>query len=388
MDGYNENDFDSLDIYDFSWEGIDESLATNEISHLNSMILNVANLVDHMCYNSDFSNTSTAYNQLRDQEIGRNSWIQEFYFANQGTYEKCMKGDKPSWYHELSLEKQKKFDLGLSYQKDASQLVKPLDQMMLLMMKIPLLESYRIVRLTMTLDDMGFDDSFWEQINSDLVSVSDLLNKPDSSIETRSKEYYRQNHGKISETDLLDGYQIARRKDYITAFQAFCARAQDSFRVNEAGHFSVDLNMVLLVRTLDQYTSKVAEAMKENIQSSLENCIEECNKLEAVLTSRNEKLENDLFRSTVTALDSLNTELKDYCDLALTVYKRYKDGDNDAPFVFLKKPVANSSIRPKYGFEAVTADPMDSGSRYEKMYVSAANALTSHCLEFSQYSGK
>ena len=41
MDGYNENDFDSLDIYDFSWEGIDESLATNEISHLNSMILNV-----------------------------------------------------------------------------------------------------------------------------------------------------------------------------------------------------------------------------------------------------------------------------------------------------------------------------------------------------------
>ena len=215
MDGYNENDFDSLDIYDFSWEGIDESLATNEISHLNSMILNVANLVDHMCYNSDFSNTSTAYNQLRDQEIGRN---------------------KPTWYHELSLEKQKKFDLGLSYQKDASQLVKPLDQMMLLMMKIPLLESYRIVRLTMTLDDMGFDDSFWEQINSDLVSVSDLLNKPDSSIETRSKEYYRQNHGKISETDLLDGYQIARRKDYITAFQSFCARAQDSFRVNEAGH--------------------------------------------------------------------------------------------------------------------------------------------------------
>lgn len=389
MTEYNEYDFTGEDagIYDFSWENVTESLAAGELANLNNMMFNVANLVEHMCYNSDYSNTSVAFADLRDKEIGRNSWIQEYYYANQGTFEKCMKGDKPSWYHELSLDKQKTFDLALSYQKDASQLVKPLDQMMLLMFKVPLLDSYRVVRLTMTLDDMGFDDEYWEKINTDLIAVSDMLNKTDSALEMSCKQYYKENHGKVSNNDLLDGYRIARRKDYITSFKAFCARAQDSFRVNEAGHFSVDLNAVLLVRTLDQYTSKVAEALKENIQSTLEGCLDECSKLDAVLKSRDEKLETDLFRTTITALDTLNTAIKDYCDLALTVYKRYKDGDNDAPFVFMKKPSANSSIRPKYGFEPVTNDPLDNGSRYEKMYVSAANALTQHCLEFSQYTG-
>lgn len=382
-----EIEFTEADIYDFSWENVDESLAHSELAHLNGMILNLANLIDHMCYNSDYSNTAEAYVALRDREIGRNSWIQEFYYANQGTFEKCMKGDKPAWYHDLSMEKRKKFDLALTYQKECSHLVKPLDQMMLLMFKVPLLHSYRIVRLTMTLDEMGFDDSFREKINTDLIAVSDMLNKTDSALATKSREYAKQHRGKVITPDVLEGYQDARRKDYILSFKAFCPRSQDSFRVNEAGHFSVDLNMVLLARTLDQYTKKVAEAMKEDIQGSLENCLEECGKLEAVLKSRNEKLETDLFKTTVTALDTLNTVIKDYCDLALTAYKRYKSRDDEAPFVFLKQPSANSGIRPKYGFQAVTDDPLDNGSKYEKMYVSAANALSMHCLEFSQYTG-
>ena len=97
-----------------------------------------------------------------------------------------------------------------------------------------------------------------------------------------------------------------------------------------------------------------------------------------------EEVERVIFTSGCTA--SLNTVIKDYCDLALKVYKRYKDRDIEAPFCFLRKPGANSAIRPKYGFEPVDADPLDSGSRYEKMYLSAANALSMHCLEFSQYS--
>ncbi len=383
-----EYDFTESGIYDFSWESVEESVAQSEIANLNGMILNVANLVEHMCYNSDYLNTIVAYADLRDKEIGRNSWIQEFYFANQGTFEKCMKGDKPSWYHELSLEKKQKFDLALTYQKDAAQLVKPLDQMMLLMMKVPMLYSYRIVRLTMTLDDMGFDDDFREKLNTDLVAVSDMLNKTNSAIENKSSHFYNDNRGKYSDAEMADRYRTARKDDYILTFKTFFPKAQDSFRVNEAGHFNVDLNMVLLARTLDQYTAKVAEAMKENIQSDLEYCLTECGKIEAVLKSRGEKLETDLFRSTVTALDSLNTVMKDYCDLALTVFKRYKDRDVEAPFCFLRKPGANSAIRPKYGFEPVDSDPLDSGSRYEKMYLSAANALSMHCLEFSQYSGK
>ena len=383
-----EYDFTEAGIYDFSWESVEESVAQSEIDHFNGMILNVANLVDHMVYNSDYVNTMGADADLRDKEIGRNSWIQEFYFANQSTFEKCLKGDKPSWYHELSLEKKQKFDLALTYQKDAGQLVKPLDQLMLLMMKVPMLYSYRIVRLTMTLDDMGFDDDFREKVNTDLVAVSDMLNKTDSAIENKSRHFYNENRGRYSDAEMADRYRTARKDDYLLAFKTFFPKAQDSFCVNAAGHFSVDLTMVLLARTLDQYTAKVAEALKENIQSDLEYCLTECGKIEVVLKSRSEKLETDLFRSTASALESLNKVIKDYCDLALTVIKRYKDRDIETPFGFMRKPGVNSAIRPKYGFEPVDSDPMDVGSRYEKMYLSAANALSMHCLEFSQYSGK
>ena len=94
MTEYNEYDFTGEDagIYDFSWENVTESLAAGELANLNNMMFNVANLVEHMCYNSDYSNTSVAFADLRDKEIGRNSWIQESYYAHQGTFEKCMRG--------------------------------------------------------------------------------------------------------------------------------------------------------------------------------------------------------------------------------------------------------------------------------------------------------
>ena len=230
------------DLYPFSWEKVNEDVANAEIQAMTSAIFNVSKLVSHMCTGNDYENTAVAYQKLWTQQLGRTSWVQEYYYANRDTFEKYLRGDsRPTEYHSYSYEKKKAFDFGLDLQKDASQLSKPIDQMISLMRNIPLLSTFRIVRLTMTLDENGFDQEFFDMMNNDLEDVSDLLNKTleglDRTCAQNAKQFLKDNRGKMSDDDLQDRYLDARRKDYISAFKAYCAKSVYDFRPDEHGRF-------------------------------------------------------------------------------------------------------------------------------------------------------
>lgn len=384
---------DGVDIYDFSWRTMNRTMVEAESSGFSSAVHKAAQKVRDLCISNSYDETANEFNNVCRNLLGRNSWIQQYYYANEKTFAPYMKNDsRPSGFYDMSGEDQIAFDYGLKCQKDASACCKPLDQLQLLMITVPLKSTFRLVRATINLDDAGFDEPLYKQIDDDVREIAVFVNKNWDSFErisnSASERFYKENKGRMSPSDLQAGYRKARLRDYKTTFEAYCVKASKDFKCNDYCTFSMDLNYYACMLVIDEYMKDVAEIVKSDFGEKLENSIKESQKLAAVFNSRMAKCKEDAFIMSMTAAETLNYAIGEFCQLGLDIFNNYKSLISAAPYCFMKKLPSSDSLNSKYGLKPMSGDPLSEGTHYAPLISSAASALTQHCRDFVYSHGR
>ena len=389
----NFQDSEGADIYDFSWDIMTEDVVNAEISYMNQQIYKVTKLIPGVTSENNYLATAKEYGDLMNTQLGRNSPVQQYYYANQSYFSPYMKSDsKPSGFYDMPVEKQKLFNFALACQRDAAQTCQPLDQMRMLMLKVPLFHAFKITQATMLLDDAGFNEDLYDETNTYIKEIAQHVSRNQTwmknACDRESERYFKENYGKMSPNDLNPGYRKARLRDYKITFEAYCNHATEYFTCNDYCVYSVNLQYLMCMQVIDEYMEVVAEALKDDIISKLENCMAESKKLGAVIISRHEKCTTDIFRSVTTALEGLNNEIYSYCEYALNVANNYKNLISAAPYCFMKKPPACDNLPMQHGFKQFRSDPLSSGTNYREIIASAQDALTRHCRDYVYSQGR
>ncbi len=384
---------DVADVNDFSWNVMTKKNVDAESNGFCSAVNKVTQLIHEMYTNNDYNKTAIEVSNLCNGYLGRRSWIQEFYYANQSTFASLMRGDsKPSWFFDMTPQDQIAFDYGLKCQKAAAECCKPLDQIWLLLMGFPLQSVFQLVRATINLDDAGFDEDLYKQVDDDIRQVSAFINKDWDSLEritnAASEYYYKQNQGKLSPRDLQTGYRKARLKDYRNTFQTYYPQANRDFTSNDYCTFSTSLNYYVCMQVVDEYMKAVAKVLKEDLDAKLENCIKESKKLTVVINSRMGKFQEEAFNASMTAVEALNQALCEISEMALNMCKNYKGLISAAPYCFMKKPPSSESLNSKYSLKPMGGNPLSDGTQYAPLISAASSALTQHCRDFVYSHGR
>lgn len=380
----NFEDGESADIYDFSWEGNTEEVVNAEIADMSSAIYKVAKLIKYLIVNNNYKETARECSQLLNNYVGRNCWIQEFYYANQKDFEPYMRSnEKPKGYYDWSEKKRSAFDLGLKCQRDAAWACKPFDDISLLLRKVPLESAFKMMQGTIILGDAGFDEEQYSEIDKIVGELNEFFGRDWPRLEDiadrNASKYYKENYGKISPNSLEAGYRKERLNDYRTAFRGYSQMAGRYFKVNDQCVCGADLNFLMCLSTVDDYMWTVAKALKENIDTIFEQCLEDSKKLAAVLVSRNEKCSTDIFKAAVQSIEALNHEIYDFCELGLNMCKNYRGRISAAPYCFMKYPPACNNINRTFGFVGINTDPLESGSKYALLMGQAQEAISLQC---------
>ena len=373
-------DVGSSDIY--YWENYDAGWVNNEIANLIARINNVDDDVEGMVYNNDYESTAEAFGNLWMNDLSSSGWISYFYNVNKDNFEPFIaKKSYPSWYGTAQPDAKLKYDQARKCFSDCAALIKPMTDLRKIMMLVPLKESFKFMRITYNFDSAGFSSTFYHKINNDLKTVSNIINSNWDTLEKAaifSKNYYEQNAGKVSRSELSQGYRRARMKDYMADLQSSPAR--DSFISNSSGTFSVSSSLMAKVRVIDKYTLQIASL--DNIEDDLKTAMDSLRTLNEALGKAYGAVSGTPFTELLNALDSLRTTLYDYCETGLHVYTSYKNHETEMPYIFVCPLPCMSEIKSAYGFEPITADPWKDGTSFETMYTRAARALTDHCRQF------
>lgn len=381
------------DAYDFSWDVMTEDVVNSELSLFVKEVNQVKKLLYELRDSNNYSTAAKAYNDLINFQLNSNGPVQRYYYANQSYFAPFMKSDsKPTGFYDMSAEKQRLFGFALKCQRDAAQCVKPLDQMWMLMLRVPLYYAFKVTQATVNLDDAGFDEDLYDEINSICKEVSELVNHNwtwmENSTDIACARYFKENFGKMELNTLNTGYRKERLHDYKRTFEVYCPKTFKEFSSNDYCLIYPDLQFLGCMMVIDEYMEVVAEALKEDIISKLEYCLGESKKLQAVIGSRIGKCSTDQFNMVLTAVEGLNNELYDFCQFALDVSKNYKGMISAAPYCFMKKPPASESIQPKYGFKPMPGNTLSDGTKYRELISKAGDALSQHCHEYVYLHGR
>ena len=389
----NFEDGDSADLYDFSWEYTTEETVHTEIADLNLAINKVSVLLRDMVIKNNYKETAREYFNLVNTRLGRNSWIQEFYYANRGDFEPYMRSnEKPKGYYDWSNEKRKAFDLGLKCQRDAAWACQPLDQMMMLMNRVPLQDAFQMAFGTILLDDTDFDEDLYGEIDDIIRDINEFFSYTWTGMENvcnlSAHRYYKENYGKISPDSLKAGYRKERLYDYNRSFSIYCRNAGKYFKCDDNCKCHCDLQFLGCMQITDEFMRTMALALRNSLDTKLEQCLTECKKLDAVLKSRCEKCETDTFKSTMQMLEDLNDAINEFCELAYNMCKNYKGRISASPYCFMKYPPACGNIKQKFGFRPINTDPLEVGSKYMLLMQYVEDAVSSQCKQYVNFYGE
>lgn len=376
-------------INDFSWEIMNDDAMEGDLNAFSKEAYECVNKVRDMYNLNEYTPVAKALNDLRRYQLGRGGPIQQYYYSNQAYFSPYIKSDaKPDGFYDMSAEKQSRFTKNVKWMRDAAWCIKPLDQLDLLINCIPLFSSFKITRATTNLDDSGFDRALYDEINDICKEVNELINHNwtwmKNSTDRESFRYFKENYGNenISFDTLNENYRKARLRDYKLTLEVYCPKTFKNFKSNDFCMIYPDLQYLGCMMVIDEYMEVIAKALKDDIISQLERCLDESKKLRAVINSRIEKCSTDLFNMVLTSLDCLNNDLYDFCEYACNVAKNYKNKISEQPYCFMTKPPASENIQQKYGFAPMSGDPTSDGTKYKALISKAGDALSQHCRDY------
>ena len=364
-----------------SWENLDEKQIERQLSSLTASLNKLAEQIKRFVFDNDYTKTSELYDDCWIGDLSGDGWLLGFLNLNRESFADYLGGSKPDWYGAASAEERKTYDLCLQYYRELSLLKPSVDQLRSVMMRLPLLDGFRCVRFTLNFIDAGLDREYYDHINKDIEFVNSLIHWPWDRLDANArtaKQYYRDNCQRLGRAELEKGYRQARVRDYQNLVQTLYSGG--SFRPHSDGVYSLDLNCVVLMEIIDDYTDKLSSL--KDIEDEMKQAVEKCN---GVLNGLNEvygSLKNASVLSLVGGLRALTREIMEFADLAGTAYRKFKNKDDDDPYCYVKPLPVNSSLDGKYGLSAVSGDAMSNGTRFAQLYGKALDALNAHCHDF------
>ena len=382
----NEYDFTQDESPSYYWENMDEKAVKADISALISRINAACVLLDGMVYKNEYDKTEQALSDLWMKDFGAEGLISSFIRENEAISGSVKGSTMPSWFNSADYNRQKAYLNAIQLYKDFSDLAAPVSDLRKLMMLMPLKGGFKFMRLTLNFDEAGYGQELFQQINTDTLEVSRILNQRWDVMErnaSRSESFYNSKAGKVSRSEMIQGYRKARIEDYRMEIDSSSIRK--SFDFYSDGIVRVKPSMMAKVSVIDKYTLQISTL--DNIEDDVKSTIDSVRKVNGQLQALKQIKTQEII-SLVDTLYKLNDKIYEFCEGALNVYTCYKNRDNDQPYCFVKILPAFSQITPNYSFQALSADPWKDGSQYVKLYESAAKSLSSHCYDFVYEHGR
>ena len=386
-----DNEYDFTDGEDIgaenpnAWGNINAAKIQSELTGLISRINETAVYLDKFVYNCDYEKMNKLYTNMYTSDLAPGGWLQSFYNTNHDDMDKYAgTNTRPNYYFEMSDADQKAFDVAIDYYADISYLVQAAEKMRVAMMKLPLLQGYTFQRFVLNFTEAGFMEDTFHKINSDIKEISELINNSWTYFEsraTRAKKYYENNYRSMSKSDLNRGYRQARIQDH--QFHLEASRARDSFVARTDGTYTVHPAVLTRMEILDKYTERVAYT--ENIEEGMDKVMDGLrNVVSTILPVVVKNCSDKQCSALADGLYHLCDKVIEFASTSKNVYRRFKERDDESPYIFMKPLPVFSSMQPKYSLEPITSDPWHNGTSYCVLYRMAAQALSQHCREFVQ----
>jgi len=375
-------DYDYLPQNNSSWEFLDEGSIKKELDALISRLGETAVYLDKFAHTNEYEKMSQLFKDCWVKELGPEGWIGSYLLINADSFDKpASGGSKPDSYNGLSLEDKKAFDMCLNYYREFKSLQGTFEKIRKIMMVFPLSRGFKLIRFTLNFMDAGYDESVYKEADDNLNRVCEILNKSWDYWERcaiRANDFYKANSGKLGKSDLNRGYREARIRDFQQEVEILMK--EKTFVPYTNGTFSVELNHLMEYMIIDEYTIKIASL--PNVSDDMDNASQGCKEVLNELNKIYEGIKTDHGLKLVDALRKLVHAIDEFAVLSSTVFKRFKDRDDEAPFCFVKKPSSFSKMNGKYGFVAPGGDPWHDGTQFRTVFERAAKALSDLCQDF------
>jgi len=365
------------------WENTSKEMFNAELSALNTSVSTLAQQIAGVVEHNDYEETAELRDRLIDGDLGSDGWLARFYNANSGTFPDGVRTmSRPSWVDSLPAEKQKTYETALSFHQDAKILLDAFAQVELIFRYLPLEDAFRIQRLKLNFEDVDMNESVYDKVNKDTLAISELINSSWSSLEEkarRSRVLYQDSHGILSKDAFEKEYRRERSRDYQDIVKGYSVYERLYDRGD--GTFSNRSDWIADMKIIDKYTQQVA--IIKNLDTALEKALNECKGFtERDVPAMTKNLKNEYSRHLSAALQNLVEKTTVFASTALEDYKKFRSGDSEAPYCFMKKLPSLSSVKSNYSFDPSRDEPTQYGTSYYEIYQFGRVSINTHSKEF------
>lgn len=374
-------DFAEEDPY--YWRFLDDKTVTKGVDEMVREINEAEDQLKKMVSDNAYTKTQTAMQHLAFMVLGNDGFIHKMYVRNKEFFP--ANGVKPDWYGIMSPE-----DKILYGQCEKHFVYLPMMDAACreaadMVMNLNLLQGFKLLSIVENLTDCDmFTHEDFKQIREDAVDVGILINKPWDVLERQwagnAEKFYQQKLGKMDRYALNTKYREERTRCY----QAFIADRDISKRMrwDSRGNYFVNPYTETLMKILDEYTKKVSDLSKDNIEGRTEKTLEKVISFEVKQLSHLSKEMNDLgLYPVVAALKAFTKTAREFVQDVWNTFDAFKKGYDGSPYCFMQK-LGLSSVKKGYSYAPKDWNAMEHGTDFRALYQTMANALVEHCNDF------
>lgn len=383
------------DVYNnkMVWDNIDLAALANEFDRLNAQAAGLAERIDKIIASRDYETMKERIAEFYRQQLSDAGFIGRFRLENKNDFPSVApapKDWKPSWYNNMDLSKQKKYEEVLKYHQDAMWLANVGEKITALLISFPAEKCYKLQILKENLDEEKFTRSWYDSVNADIKAVSEQISQPWDVIERRAKrsqKFLEQNRGKLPKDKLLSGYRKERLQDYLDDLSD-CPFNQSITLQNASRYeFECKPGIYTKCKVIDNYTYEISRF--KNFDDDLKKSIEQCVRIENEnLTYVIKMAKSQNGRSLFTSLSILVNAVRSFLESGLEVFNGFKNKDDNAPYCYMKILSSYASMSSLYGFGSQAhGDPWDMGTFYLNIYSFGRTAISRHCKDFVENHG-
>ena len=363
------------------WRNLNAKAISGELNGINNRVTVCILQLSKMISENDYKKTNDRLQALLFKDLGPDGWMWGFLKTNVEYFAENSRDKKRTG---LSPDEQELFDTVCKYYDDVDHIMNAVADIFNLIRMLPLEEGFKIIRLKDNFDEAGFDSELYKRVDYELERISMFLNWSWEDLEKfaySSREFLDNNIGKLGSRELDKQYRARRMADYQNLVLSH--GLGKSFTASPDGHFYAKPDILAMTGVVDDYTARVAWTA-DDIKGKLQATINESKKArEGALATADKLCVTQAGRFLQAAFDELVKAISDFAEMALDVYGNFKEGNSAAPYCFMKKLSAISSVKPKYDFYPNVGDPWDSGTYYRDIYTEGASALGAQARLFA-----
>ena len=372
------------------WDVLSEQAAADMFRTASENASYLASDLNQIEEDNAFKDVEEAIKEFCKVDVGEGSEIYKFKFANGDSFPNVAPtNQKASFYPGLEPNKKIKYDKMHDYYQDAMWYGNVAKEIRILLMELPLELGFKILRTELTMKDEKYDKALYDKINADFRSFSNMIGEGMYDLERRAKlseKFYEENKNKLKKDKLNQLYRKERLKDYVNEVKQ-CTFV-DSLENFSNGRFECKSSVYAKMHIIDNYTYEISRWKDQNVESRMQESIEYCKTIDTkYIDAAIKTMMTPAGRGSMSGLHDLVEEVQYFCDRALDAYKRFRNGDDNGPYCFMKALPASKSYNHKYRFEPEQDDPWNLGTFMINIYSMGRSALNLQCEDFVQNNG-